>query len=102
MRFDSKNVIPRYMLVVIVMTLVGFAIIFKAAYLMFNKSEYWERVHERLEKRQKKMDAVRGSIYSADGQMLVGSIPIYTLHIDFLEDGSRTAGCPRQHVPGRC
>lgn len=84
MRFDSKNVIPRYMLVVIVMTLVGFAIIFKAAYLMFNKSEYWERVHERLEKRQKKMDAVRGSIYSADGQMLVGSIPIYTLHIDFL------------------
>lgn len=83
MKFDSKNAIPRYMVVVLAITIIGLVILYQAAHDMLTESDYWARVKERLEKQQKPISAVRGNIYSADGQMLVGSIPIYTLHIDF-------------------
>ncbi|MBO4906192.1 MAG: transpeptidase family protein [Bacteroidaceae bacterium] len=83
MKFDSKNAIPRYMVVVLTITLLGLVILYKAVHDMITESDYWSHVQERLEKRQKTLNAVRGNIYSSDGELLVGSIPIYTLHIDF-------------------
>lgn len=84
MNFDSNHTIPRYMFVVILMTLLGCAIIGTAGYQMIFQKDYWETVKERLATSQKDIPAVRGNIYSADGQLLVGSMPIYTLRADFV------------------
>ncbi len=84
MRFDSKRTIPRYLFVIIVMTLAGLAVIGKAAYEMFMNDDYWETVRKRMASQQKDIPAVRGNIYSADGQLLVGSMPIYTLYVDLV------------------
>ncbi len=84
MRFDSKHTIPRYLVVIIGMTLAGVAIIGKAAYEMFLNDSYWQVVRKRMESQQKDIPAVRGNIYSADGQLLVGSMPIYTLYVDLV------------------
>ncbi|MCR4993997.1 MAG: PASTA domain-containing protein [Bacteroidales bacterium] len=84
MKFDSKHTIPRYLFVIIVMTLVGVAVISAAAYEMFVQDDYWEAVRKRMASQQKDIPAVRGNIYSADGQLLVGSMPIYTLRADFV------------------
>lgn len=84
MNFDSKRTIPRYLFVIIIMTLAGAAIIGKAAYEMFVNDSFWETVRKRMASQQKDIPAVRGNIYSADGQLLVGSMPIYTLRADFV------------------
>ncbi len=84
MNFDSKHIIPRYTFVIIVLTMVGAAVIGSAAYQMIFESEYWKTVRQRLASQQKDIPAVRGNIYSADGQLLVGSMPIYTLRADFV------------------
>lgn len=84
MKFDSKHTIPRYLFVIIVMTLAGAAIIGKAGYEMLAHDDYWETVRKRMASQQKEIPAVRGNIYSADGQLLVGSMPIYTLRADFV------------------
>jgi cell division protein FtsI (penicillin-binding protein 3) len=84
MIFDSKRIIPRYLFVIIVMTLAGVAIIGKAAYEMLVNDSYWETVRKRMASQQKDIPAVRGNIYSADGQLLVGSMPIYTLYVDLV------------------
>ena len=84
MNFDSKHIIPRYTFVIIVLTLIGAAVIGSAAYQMFFEKDYWETVRQRMATRQKDIPAIRGNIYSSDGQLLVGSMPIYTLRADFV------------------
>jgi len=84
MKFDRKHIIPRYTFVIIVLTLIGAAVIGSAAYQMFFEKDYWETVRQRMATRQKDIPAIRGNIYSSDGQLLVGSMPIYTLRADFV------------------
>jgi len=67
MNFDSKRIIPRYLFVIILMTLAGVAIIGMAAYEMFFRGKYWQTVRERMATQQREIPAVRGNIYSADG-----------------------------------
>ena len=84
MNFDNKRTIPRYLFIIIVLTLVGTAIIGKAAYEMLVRDSYWEAVRKRMASQQKDIPAIRGNIYSADGQLMVGSMPVYTLRADFV------------------
>ncbi len=84
MSYDSKRTIPRYMFIVIPMTLFGLAIIGKAVYEMTMQQSYWETVRSRMATQQRAIPAVRGNIYSTDGQLMVGSMPIYTLRMDFV------------------
>lgn len=92
MNFDKKRTIPRYLVIIIPMTLLGLGIIGKAAYEMTVQKDYWETVRKRLATQQKDIPAVRGNIYSSDGQLMVGSMPIYDLRMDFvIKDPDSTA-----------
>ena len=84
MNFDNKRTIPRYLFIIIVLTLVGTAIVGKAIYEMLVRDSYWETVRKRMASQQKDIPAIRGNIYSADGQLMVGSMPVYTLRADFV------------------
>ena len=97
MNFDHKHIIPRYTFVIILLTLVGVAVVVSAGYQMFFQQSYWERVRERLASRQQDIPAIRGNIYSADGQLLVGSMPIYTLYVDLVVVDRNDSVAERKH-----
>lgn len=84
MNFDNKHTIPRFLIVIIPLTLLGLAIVSKAGYEMLVRGDYWETVRGRLAQQQRDIPAIRGNIYSADRQLLVGSMPVYTLRMDFV------------------
>ena len=41
-KFDNDKVMPRYMAIAVVLTLIGFAVIGKALYIMTAKKQYWK------------------------------------------------------------
>lgn len=84
MKSNSKHTVSRYLLIVIIAAVVGLIIIGKAGYEMVARSDYWETVRSRLASQHKDIKATRGNIYSADGHLMVGSMPIYTLRADFV------------------
>ena len=47
-RFNNKEVMPRYFAIAVVFTLVGFAVVGKAMYIMTAKKDYWTQVASRL------------------------------------------------------
>ncbi len=82
-KFDKDKVIPRYMAVSIILTLIGFAIIGKAFYTMTAKKQYWTEVADRLKRDSVSVKPNRGNILSCDGQLMATSIPEYKVYIDF-------------------
>ena len=42
-KFRNDKVMPRYFAIAIVMTLIGFAVIGKALYIMTAKKQYWRQ-----------------------------------------------------------
>ena len=75
MKFDHKKIVPRYFVIVIIMTAGGLYILGNAIYLMFFKSAYWEEVSKQLIKENVPIPANRGNILSADGQIMASSLP---------------------------
>lgn len=75
---------PRYLIAAVALTLVGLAVIAKAAYTMTAEKEWWAAV---ARNQVNTADSIklpnRGNILSCDGQLLAGSIPEYEMFIDF-------------------
>ena len=82
-KFDNDKVMPRYMAIAIVLTLIGFAIIGKALYIMTAQKQYWTEVADRLKRDSVSVKPNRGNILSCDGQLMASSIPEYRIFIDF-------------------
>ena len=96
MNFDKEKTIPRYFAIIVMLTLFGLAILGKATYEMFFRQNYWEAVRERMASQQKDIPAARGNIYSSDGQLMVGSMPVYNFHMDFvIKDKNDSLGAAR-------
>jgi cell division protein FtsI (penicillin-binding protein 3) len=74
---------PRYFAIAVFLTMVGFAIIGKAMYIMTAKKEYWTQVASRLKRDSVSVKPNRGNILSCDGQLMASSIPEYKIYIDF-------------------
>ena len=82
-KFSNDQVMPRYMIIAVVLTLIGIAIIGKAFYIMTAKKQYWTEVADRLKRDSVSVKPTRGNILSCDGQLMATSIPEYKLFIDF-------------------
>ena len=86
-RFNNEKVIPRYMVIAIVLTIIGVAIIGKAFYIMTAKKPYWTDVADRLKRDSVSVKPKRGNILSSDGQIMATSIPEYKIYMDFIAGG---------------
>lgn len=75
------------MAIAIVLTLIGFAIIGKALYIMTAKKQYWTEVADRLKRDSVSVQPSRGNILSCDGQLMATSIPEYKIFMDFQASG---------------
>ena len=82
-KFDNDKVMPRYMAIALVLTLVGIAVIGKAFYIMTAQKQYWTEVAGRLKRDSVVVKPNRGNILSSDGQLMASSIPEYKIFMDF-------------------
>ena len=91
-KFSTDKVMPRYFAIAVVLTLIGFAIIGKAMYIMTIKKDYWTQVASRLKRDSVSVKPNRGNILSCDGQLMASSIPEYKLFIDFQAGATDSVG----------
>lgn len=83
--FTTDKVMPRYFYMATAFALLGLVIVGRAGYLMFSsKQDYWMQVSEKFKKYNIEIPAKRGTIYSADGQILSTTLPEYRLYMDFM------------------
>lgn len=92
-KFNKEKVMPRYLLIAVILSIVGVAVVAKAAYIMTVEKEYWTDVASRLVRDSLDVKPNRGNILSCDGQLLASSIPQYKIYIDF-----QTGGVKRDSV----
>ena len=83
---------PRYFAIAVVFTLIGFAVVGKAMYIMTAKKDYWTQVASRLKRDSVSVKPTRGNILSCDGQLMAGSIPEYKLFVDFQTGATDSIG----------
>ncbi|MBR1894698.1 MAG: transpeptidase family protein [Bacteroidales bacterium] len=95
-RFNSDKVMPRYFVIAVVLTLVGFAVVGKAMYIMTAKKDYWTQVASRLKRDSVSVKPNRGNILSCDGQLMASSIPEYKVFIDFQAGADDSIGRARR------
>ena len=81
--FNNDKVMPRYMMIAVLLTIIGIAVIGKALYIMTAKKQYWTEVADRLKRDSVSVKPNRGNILSCDGQLMATSIPEYKIFIDF-------------------
>ena len=91
-KFSTDKVMPRYFAIAVVLTLVGFAIIGKAMYIMTAKKTYWTQVASRLKRDSVSVKPSRGNILSCDGQLMASSIPEYKVFVDFQAGATDSVG----------
>ena len=87
-KFKSDKVLPRYLAVAVLLTLIGVAVIVKAGYTMTAKKSYWETVANRQKSDSDSVRPNRGNILSCDGQLLASSIPEYKIFMDYQAGGN--------------
>ncbi|MCR4583089.1 MAG: penicillin-binding protein, partial [Prevotella sp.] len=93
---------PRYLSIAVVLTLIGFAIVGKAMYIMTAKKEYWTDVASRLKRDSVPVKPNRGNILSCDGQLMASSIPEYKIYMDFQAGADDSAGIARRDSLWAC
>lgn len=82
-KFDSKNIMPRFSAIAILLTLAALCIVGKALYIMTVEHDYWMKVADRVKRDSVSVAPARGNILSCDGQLLASSMPEYKMFMDF-------------------
>ncbi|TXC78879.1 penicillin-binding protein [Luteibaculum oceani] len=76
----------KYYMVFIVALVAGLAIIFGIFKIQVIEGSHWKNKAAALTTKYRKIKAVRGNIYSADGNLLATSIPVYNVRMDVNAD----------------
>lgn len=82
-KFDHASVMPRYVAIASVLTVVAIAVVAKAGYIMTAKKAYWMEVANRVKDDNVPMQPTRGNILSCDGQLLASTLPEFKIYLDF-------------------
>ena len=79
-KFENDKIMPRYFILAVALTIIGFIVVGRAAYIMTAKKDYWEQVASRLKRDSVSVKPNRGNILSCDGQLMASSIPEYKIY----------------------
>ena len=98
MNFQSKKTMPRYFLVVLMLTLAGVSAVCKSVYIMTVERERWMTMGKIPVKLGRPLYAKRGNILAANGEILAASLPEYELRLDYMSSEKDTArSIPTRH-----
>ena len=85
----KRDISWRVYLTYIAVVVICAGIFCKAFYIQQVQGNYWRSMSDSLHLKIEEVDADRGTIYSADGEMLSTSIPQFDIYVDFDADGLR-------------
>ena len=84
MKIDSKtDTLWKTYLVYFLVLLFGIAVIVKIILVQTKDSQELKQLAEKREYRLKEIEASRGNIFSADGQLMATTIPLYDVFFDY-------------------
>jgi len=83
----NNQILGRYAVVVVLLSLVVFGIIFFTIKIAFTEKDKWVKLEQGLQQPSKLVNANRGNIYSCGGELMATNVPYYLLYMDFLADG---------------
>lgn len=84
MAADNKKATKRFRLILIGISLIGLYILSTALSSMLFHADYWRQVSQRFISDSISVPAMRGNIISADGKVMVASLPQYRLFMDYI------------------
>ena len=79
----KRDILIRVYLSFVFFRLIGIALSTQIGKVQFKEGKYWRSISDSLTTSYRSIEPIRGNIYSADDKLLVTSIPIYELRIDF-------------------
>ena len=85
----KKDILWRVYLCFLCMVVLGIMVMGRAVYIQQVQGSYWRGMGDSLHQKFLPINAERGSIYSADGNMLSTSVPVFDIYVDFGADGLR-------------
>jgi len=85
----KKDILWRVYVSFIVLIGIGIAIFSKAFTIQQVEGSHWRSMSDSLHEKIQSIEADRGTIYSADGQMLSTSVPQFNIYVDFGAEGLR-------------
>ncbi len=85
----KRDILWRVYVCFIALMVVCAAILFKAFTIQQVQGDKWRAMSDSLHQHIQEVDAERGTIYSADGQMLSTGIPQFDIYVDFGAEGLR-------------
>jgi len=77
-----KDILWRTLLVLGASILFGAMLIFSSAKIQFKEKEFWLNKADSLTLQYREIEAQRGNVYAANGELLASSLPFYKLHFD--------------------
>ena len=85
----KRDILWRVYLSFICIVVLSFIILGRAFYIQRFQGSYWRSMSDSLHRKYVELDAERGTVYSADNEMLSTSLPQFNIYIDFMADGLR-------------
>ncbi len=98
----NRNIMQRYLCIVVLMAVIGISIIVKAAVIMFGERDYWEIVSRQYIATNVVVKPMRGNILSADNQLMASSLPEYKIYMDFVAGGEEKDSLLMLHLDEIC
>lgn len=83
----GSQVLLRYSVVILLLTLVVIGIIFRTIQTAFVDNKEWLKIAELQKRPDRLVYPSRGNIYSSDGRLMATSVPRYYTYIDFKAEG---------------
>src|SRR5215210_8663966 len=83
----KRDILWRVYLAYIAIVLLCAGIFVKAFYIQQVQGNYWRGMSDSLHLKIQEVEAERGTIYSADDEMLSTSIPQFDIYVDFDAEG---------------
>jgi cell division protein FtsI (penicillin-binding protein 3) len=78
----KNSLLNRASIVYVFVVVFGVMIVGRTAWIMIVEGQDWREKAEKMSLRTESIEAVRGTIYSADGKFLAVSIPVYDIRLD--------------------
>lgn len=79
----KSDILLRVYLSFVIFIIIGIVLLLQIGKIQFKEGKYWRSMSDSLSLKYLPVQALRGNIYSADKKLMVTSIPIYEIHIDF-------------------
>jgi cell division protein FtsI (penicillin-binding protein 3) len=79
----KQNILLRIYITFILFAVLGLAILLQILQIQVVEGKYWRSLADSLTTSFVTIEPIRGNIYSADGKLMVTSLPIYDVRIDF-------------------